>query len=166
MSTFSSLPQGWQPLGGGEGASPKSKAHYPVGIPAPPPHPTPVSLLPTFAHQIPSGKNHQTQPPKLQSAIQAGRYDGFFHFPSLSSYFPTFFLGILSSVLKNDPCMSQSQGGGVGVQRCSGRCRQEVLPWAWILGECALDSKQPPSAGGSQLQPREAPSRGGRATEE
>lgn len=54
----------------------------------------------------------------------------------------------------------------MGVQRCSGRCGQEVLPRAWILGECALDSKQPPSAGGSQLQPREAPSRGGRATEE
>ena len=54
----------------------------------------------------------------------------------------------------------------MGVQRCSGRCGQEVLPWAWILGECALDSKQPPSAGGSQLQPREAPSMGGRATQE
>lgn len=45
---------------------------------------------------------------------------GFFHFPSLSSYFLTLFLGILSSALKNDPCMSQSQGWGVGAQGCSG----------------------------------------------
>lgn len=94
----------------GRGAIPKSKTCYPLGIPAPP-------LSPPF-QVCPSDSIRQESPnstPHLQSTIQGGgRNVGFFHLPSLSSYFPAFFLGILSSVLKNDPSMSQSQGWGAG----------------------------------------------------
>ena len=65
--------------------------------------------------------------------------------PSLSSYFLTFFLGILSSVFKNDPCMSQSQGRGIGAQDCSGGLWPESPFLGMDSWGCALDAKQPPS---------------------
>lgn len=98
---------------------------------------------PSPSHIYPSDSIQQESPdsiPKLQSTI-----GGFSHFPSLSSYFLTFFLGILSSVFKNDCCMSQSQGRGMGAQDCSGGLWPESPFLGMDSWGCALDAKQPPS---------------------
>lgn len=86
---------------------PKSKARYPLGIPAPCPlSPGLLCLSNSIQQESPDSSLN------LQSTIRGGCGAGFFPFPSLSSYFPVSFLGILSSVLKNDPCVSQSQTEG------------------------------------------------------
>jgi hypothetical protein len=118
------------------------------------------------------GQNHQDSASNLQSAVKGrGWNGGFFHLPSLSIYFTTFFLGLLSSVLKNDPLISQSHSWVVGAQGHSGGLWKgspsggmdswEMYTWL----EATLPPLEAPalksSPGGFQLQPNSAPSRGG-----